>query len=65
MGGVGTSGLVGGDEVRFAISESSSDLDDELVEAADFGTISGALYESMFVVCTSETGPEILFRMEP
>lgn len=54
LAGDSTSGLVGG-VVPFvrALSDmdmSSSDLCDELVEDADMGWISGALYESMLVV---------------
>ena len=47
-----TSGLVGGVvPLVSALSDmSSSDLCDEPVEAADMGWISGALYDSMFVV---------------
>lgn len=48
----GTSGLVGGEEAAVsAVSErSSSDFVDEAVGEAVLGTISGALYESIFVV---------------
>jgi hypothetical protein len=49
---VGTSGLVGGEEaaVRAVSERSSSDLVDEAVGEAVLGKMSGALYESIFVV---------------
>lgn len=65
----GESGLVGGvvpgDPTLRALSESDSDVD-EVVEVAELilGRISGALYDSMFVVDISWTGAEILFLIE-
>jgi hypothetical protein len=52
----GTSGLVGGVDATVCASESSSDLvdadDGEVVDVSETlrGRISGALYDSMFVV---------------
>lgn len=49
-------------------SESTSDrVDNDEVEVAVLGSfwMSGALYESMFVVWTNSTGPDILLRMGP
>jgi hypothetical protein len=48
-----------------ALSESSSsDLVDEAVDDAVLGWMSGALYDSIFVVWMSSTGAEILLRIE-
>lgn len=57
------SGDVEGDDVSpGTLSDSSPESDDELEV---LGYISGALYESMFVVEMSSTGPEILCLMVP
>ena len=67
MGDRSISGLVGGDDALVgALSDnSSSERCDESVELAVFGTISGALYDSILVVWINSTGAEILWRMEP
>jgi hypothetical protein len=57
------SGEVEGEVVRAGtLSDSSPECDDELELV---GYMSGALYESIFVVEISSTGPEILCRIVP
>ena len=58
-----TSGLVGGEEtaVPGGLSGSLSVFVDAWLEVEGLGR-SGALYESIFVVCRSSMGPEILGR---
>lgn len=62
------SGLVGGEDIAvpgLSTEDSSSDLEVRVGEDVVRGYRSGALYASMFVVCVSSMGLEILLRIEP